>query len=429
MKNNRKGFTITELVIVIVVIAVLAAVLIPTFASLIRKANVSADTQLARNLNTALITDEAINGQPEDFGTVLRILSENGYLLGSLNPTTDGCYLVWEKDTNQILLVELTEDAHKVLYKAEDGYGDPDDSWHFAVTSQELADKITAILPAVTTKLTILDTVELNKELDSIKGEKTLYIDGGINVDEENAIKLNNADAKVTLDLGSSVVSGGSSDTDAKAFPVYVTDGEMNLKNGVISATGAFIDADGKTATAAVMADGGVLNIDSTTVAIEKTATLLVAYSNAKGEIKNVTFDTPKSNNIIGTFDGTDIKVVDCKITADYLAFFASNSGGAASKVEIDGGTYHTTLSNLLGVHGGTIVVEDGTFTCGTPAKTFKFYNVSGGKIVLKGGTFNGVAFEDLTEDVIRGMCNFSECPSSAVEVVKTADAWTLTVK
>ncbi len=47
-KNNRKGFTITELVIVIAVIAILAAVLIPTFTSIINKANDSADLQEAR---------------------------------------------------------------------------------------------------------------------------------------------------------------------------------------------------------------------------------------------------------------------------------------------------------------------------------------------------------------------------------------------
>lgn len=47
-KNTRKGFTITELVIVIAVIAILAAVLIPTFSSIITKANNSAALQEAR---------------------------------------------------------------------------------------------------------------------------------------------------------------------------------------------------------------------------------------------------------------------------------------------------------------------------------------------------------------------------------------------
>ena len=68
MKNtNKKGFTIVELVIVIAVIAILAAVLIPTFASIVKKANIAADTQLAKNLNTVLTTAAIGADAPEDF--------------------------------------------------------------------------------------------------------------------------------------------------------------------------------------------------------------------------------------------------------------------------------------------------------------------------------------------------------------------------
>ena len=48
-KSNKKGFTIVELVIVIAVIAILSAVLIPTFGGIIDKANESAALQEASN--------------------------------------------------------------------------------------------------------------------------------------------------------------------------------------------------------------------------------------------------------------------------------------------------------------------------------------------------------------------------------------------
>ena len=48
-KNNKKGFTIVELVIVIAVIAILAAVLIPTFTGVTERAKESAAMQNARN--------------------------------------------------------------------------------------------------------------------------------------------------------------------------------------------------------------------------------------------------------------------------------------------------------------------------------------------------------------------------------------------
>ena len=49
-KTNKKGFTIVELVIVIAVIAILAAVLIPNISRLVKKANESSDIQAVRNM-------------------------------------------------------------------------------------------------------------------------------------------------------------------------------------------------------------------------------------------------------------------------------------------------------------------------------------------------------------------------------------------
>ena len=49
LKKLKKAFTITELVIVIAVIAILAAVLIPTFANVIENANQSAALQTSSN--------------------------------------------------------------------------------------------------------------------------------------------------------------------------------------------------------------------------------------------------------------------------------------------------------------------------------------------------------------------------------------------
>ena len=49
MISSKKGFTIVELVIVIAVIAILAAVMIPTFSGIVDKANESAALQEAQN--------------------------------------------------------------------------------------------------------------------------------------------------------------------------------------------------------------------------------------------------------------------------------------------------------------------------------------------------------------------------------------------
>ena len=54
-RNNKKGFTIVELVIVIAVIGILAGVLIPTFSGIITQANESKAMQEARNQYTAYL--------------------------------------------------------------------------------------------------------------------------------------------------------------------------------------------------------------------------------------------------------------------------------------------------------------------------------------------------------------------------------------
>ena len=67
-KFNKKGFTIVELVIVVAVIAILAAVLIPTFSDLVGNANTSKALQEARNLYTEYVTefDYGSGGEPKE---------------------------------------------------------------------------------------------------------------------------------------------------------------------------------------------------------------------------------------------------------------------------------------------------------------------------------------------------------------------------
>ena len=69
-RNNKKGFTIVELVIVIAVIAILAGVLIPTFAGVISKANASNALQAAKNAYTndlALLDGQVKNYTEPDY--------------------------------------------------------------------------------------------------------------------------------------------------------------------------------------------------------------------------------------------------------------------------------------------------------------------------------------------------------------------------
>ena len=103
MKNKHKGFTIVELVIVIAVIAVLAAVMIPTFSAIVKRSNLSADTQIVRNMNVILASESA-KAAPEYFFEVKTLLGASG--ISELSPQTKFHTFFWIKDKNVIILAD-----------------------------------------------------------------------------------------------------------------------------------------------------------------------------------------------------------------------------------------------------------------------------------------------------------------------------------
>ena len=74
----KRGFTIVELVIVIAVIAILAAVLVPTFSNVVENANVSSDKSLVRNINNVLEIKGSLNQLPNDKTELKKVLKEYG---------------------------------------------------------------------------------------------------------------------------------------------------------------------------------------------------------------------------------------------------------------------------------------------------------------------------------------------------------------
>ena len=101
-RNNKKGFTIVELVIVIAVIAILAAVLIPTFAGIIKKANLSADQQAVRQMNTALAT----YGDGLGIADVKTKLAEDGIDANNYKPLSKDHDFFWIPSLNRVVLVD-----------------------------------------------------------------------------------------------------------------------------------------------------------------------------------------------------------------------------------------------------------------------------------------------------------------------------------
>lgn len=79
MKNN-KGFSLVELIIVIAIMAILVGVMAPQLIKYIEKTNVSADTQLADAVHSAVLT--AI--MDPEIATLPASSAEQQYIEGSL---------------------------------------------------------------------------------------------------------------------------------------------------------------------------------------------------------------------------------------------------------------------------------------------------------------------------------------------------------
>ena len=115
-KPNKKGFTIVELVIVIAVVAILAAVLIPTFVSVTRKANESNDVQAARNMNTFLAAAKVTDGV-DSILDVYDIFEDSGYSVENYKPLYSGRHYYYDKQYNQIVYVNEADNT--IIYPAE----------------------------------------------------------------------------------------------------------------------------------------------------------------------------------------------------------------------------------------------------------------------------------------------------------------------
>ena len=109
MKNTkRSAFTIVELVIVIAVIAILSAVLIPTFGSIIESANKAVDTQLVAQINTVLAIEDVLGGGVNDAVEIQKVVKENGL---KLQTKSKGQYIWYDIENKRVVLGGLDENG------------------------------------------------------------------------------------------------------------------------------------------------------------------------------------------------------------------------------------------------------------------------------------------------------------------------------
>lgn len=223
--RNSKAFTIVELVIVIAIVAILAAVLIPTFVNVAKEAKVTSDKTMVKNLNTALAVDEAVNGKPKTCYDALEVAKESGYSADKLTPVSSGDIL-WDSESNRFLLV----DGDNIVFKDDstesvDGVGvwkmiDAEELAQISAIEEESSASAASTVSTVKTKLSVAyaDTSKTySYYLKNGAGWPTsLKVNGvGIDVGENNNVNINYESSStetvvVRTNGGSLTVNGGS---------------------------------------------------------------------------------------------------------------------------------------------------------------------------------------------------------------------------
>lgn len=259
-KNCKKGFTIVELIIVIAVIAILAAVLIPTFSNLIKRANVANDTALVRNLNTALAADGA--KQHDTMREALAAANAFGYDVSKINAKADGNEILWDSYNDCFVYKDESGINYIPDSQIKGKAGEGAQLWHIANKgisdisseySNYLGEGTYAGTLNVSTGFDVGDHTEVTAVEYTGKGENVIiYMNGGtLTVTENNAT----AQQYFYGSASQAVITTGTS-----CFHVYGAIAKTNVNAGkVVAENGSMVIVSEAATSASVEKNGGIV--------------------------------------------------------------------------------------------------------------------------------------------------------------------------
>ena len=219
-QRMKKGFTIVELVIVIAVIAILSAILIPTFVNISKSARVAADQAAAKNMNEILAIATAQGKKVDNMTDVLKIVNDGGYVIENLNPTAQGYHYVWDSESNQILYLDA---EYNIAYSSKNTtMTTPNAKWWTTIKTAEEFTTVTGkgisvYLAADLAGIAITNLVSIDTGYNQITGTLSMTSD------TKGDVILRGKFATVTIDCKNANVDQYGTITDLTVKAVAAT--------------------------------------------------------------------------------------------------------------------------------------------------------------------------------------------------------------
>ena len=374
-----------ELVIVIAVVAILAAVLIPTFISLVKKANISADQQAVVQMNKILAMDEVSDPKPTDTKKVTEILIKNGYS-DDLTTYYSNYKLAWILESNVIVLVE----DDKVVFP---------EKYAGATNFEELkpmlkdGDDILGALESGKTVF-IAEDIESNGLSAEAAGEYAVNLNGNkLKTDDfvgswTEGAKLIITDGVIESTLNDTTILAENNGyvelnnvqvySPSGVNPLQCYGGTMILNNVTASQSGS-VDNGETWYNSVIQVINQIKQIEGKWTIYGVQANLVVDGGMYSGK-KAVQISAPGGNVTInnGNFAGTEYA-----INADFKPGNYGNSDTYESVITINGGNFDGKIK----VSAATVlIINGGTFTnTGMSFDTFKTY-VASNKTLIDNG-------------------------------------------
>ena len=349
--SKKRGFTIVELIIVIAVIAILAAVLIPTFSNLISRANESVDIQAARNMNTFLATAKYTDGV-NSILDVYDVFEGSGFKVENYSPLYKGRHYYYDIGYNKILYVD---DGGTVLYP-EEHKGEQKGTRNWCSLSME----------TITKKQPTGENYKEDENAKTITAKVSTPEEYAYVVDKYNNYVKNGKSSSLTLTLTNDLDFMGANCAIRETKGTVTIKGEgsnpvtiKNITSNVELETDAIRNAQG---IKAGYYSGGLISKCTGTVIIENVV------------IENINVKTPTAGQVgvvIGVAQGASAKVTFKNVTIKNCSVIG-----------------HRDVGTLVGgaQNGATVTLEGNVNIENVKVKT------TGGRSALVIGKLNGAS-------------------------------------